>query len=208
MLGTLCLLDAASIAEPAVEGSESKEEKARDPPKERGGDGLVAVPQKHIVLDVDETLVAGLAARPGLRSFLAFLFGDPRIATVSVWTASTGWWQEVYPQAIEPLMPAGKQFHLVWEGTRCGHCYNPDEQDTCRTKPLKKMWRLSKKTMNRRNTLILDDTAFAACKNRGNFIRIQPFFALSDREDTELARVRALLDSVLLMKQDVRARTH
>lgn len=148
--------------------------------------------------------------RPGLRQFLEFVFSDPRIGTVSIWTASTGRWPVIYARLLRPLMPAHASFFFVWEGDRCldAHPEGRNGGNGTTLKPLKKVWRRYHPGMNRRNTLILDDTPSTYARNIGNAVRVRSFQGQTSvgrpPDDRELARLVHLLNTTLLDAPDVR----
>lgn len=163
--------------------------------------------QKHVILDVDGVLVDGYVVRPGLAQLLNFLFTDPRIATVSVWTASMGWWAEIFPTLIAPLMPPGKRFHFVWQRNKCRAAYCSVLNEICYVKPLARVWRrFSRDGMTRHNTLILDDTPYTWECNYGNALRVQEFSARVQPigGDVECAKLVNLLNDHWLSAPDVR----
>ena len=176
--------------------------------------------KKNIILDVDGVMVDGLQMRPGLAKFLEYLFTEPRIGTVSVWTASTQWWSIIYETRIKHIMPllqcgTRASFYFVWEGNRCINHYQPDQQERVMIKPLSKVWRRYK-NFTRSNTLILDDVPITYLKNRGNALRVNEFncnnspdilSAKTDwKNDKEFERIIKILDTSLLSRIDIRVR--
>lgn len=161
---------------------------------------------KHIVLDLDGVLVDGYVARPGLKEFLAFLFSDPQIETVSIWTASLGWWPVAYHSMIRKLMPEGKSFWFVWEGDRCTSTFDFDSGERIQVKPLKKVWKAFKPRLNKTNTVIFDDSPFTFQRNYGNAIGVKSFedHHLLEKEDKEFQRLQSLLSKYILPAADVR----
>ena len=92
-------------------------------------------PRKNVLLDMDKVMVDGLRVRPGLRTFLEFLFSNRRVATVSVWTASFDWWCTIYESRIDTLMPELEDvhrvtFHFVW-GDRSMPMSRPSRTPRC-----------------------------------------------------------------------------
>lgn len=166
-------------------------------------------PRKHIILDVDDTLLTSTKSvdsvhlRPGLRVFFHKMFAHPLVASVSIWTASQGWWREVWP-LVHACLPPRAHFFVVWEGNRCSRRHNIEWHRTDVEKRLSKLWRRRVTFgMTRRNTIIVDDTATTFANNRGNALKIAPFNA-RDMRDDELARIWHRLEQDILLRYDVR----
>lgn len=143
--------------------------------------------RKHIVLDMDGTLLYNYTSRPGLYEFLFFLFTDPRVESVSIWTASQNWYSEIAPIIIQPVLEAISkkidrtvEFLLVWEGNRCikkytsTSCYSSSGEYYI-IKPIKKLIRRKRLGMTRENVIFIDDTSSTFKRNYGNAIRIEEF---------------------------------
>lgn len=179
----------------------------------------IVINKKHIVLDLDGTLicddsmstdVVGMA-RPHLEKFLHFLFTDPRVASVRIWTiASREWWDQVYRSIIKPLLPNGKNFVDIWTGSdkirRFTLKYDFEYQIMAKIKPLKKYWRRKSNHMNKKNTIIIDNTSSTYLHNRGNGIAISTYVHTHFSNDDELLFMIKDLDKRLLNLYDVRNR--
>lgn len=160
--------------------------------------------KKHLIFDLDGVLVDGYVIRPGLATFFEFLFHDPRVASISIWTASQGWWKDVYP-FISAHLPKDHSFRFVWQGNRCKIIQDQHMQFYYYVKPLRKVWKCFKKDgIDRRNTIIFDDTHFTYRQNHGNAVLVKPFKAAEVDTDVEFLRLRDLLDRYLLPADDVR----
>ena len=180
--------------------------------------------KKHIVLDLDGTLVcdntmsttmAGVS-RPYLKRFFAFLFNDPRIASVRIWTlASEERWEQVFRDVLKPRMPPEKMFAEVWTGgTSRRHkrhirrhvirmCH--EFQVEVRLKPLRKYWKREKTNgMNRTNTIVIDNTSSTFLLNRGNAIWIPTYDRSMKSSDQQLLEMITFLDKYMLNAEDVR----
>ncbi len=123
---------------------------------------------KHIILDLDGTLICGdgisvvLKPRPYLSEFLDYVFR--KFDTVSIWTAATPeWFNHVYMTVLSRLLPPGRGFRFVWTRNKCretkirkmvGH--NLLEYLTY-IKPLEEVYGVYL-DMNCSNTYIVDDT--------------------------------------------------
>ena len=159
---------------------------------------------KHVILDMDETLLTGdgfrkIHARPGLPLFLHFCFTN--FDTVSIWTAASRDWLNLALHLIlNPCLPKGCSFYLKWSGERCVRVpdYHAIENGeyyvrTRNIKSLKKVWsrgsnrnlplsaleeqneRQPTARLTRENTIIIDDTPSTFERNKGNAIQIPEF---------------------------------
>jgi hypothetical protein len=192
--------------------------------------------KKHIVLDLDGTLIDEYAtgvknnheiiARPHLKEFFHFLFNDPRIASVRIWTnASRQWWDEMYAGVISSHLPNNGEnvikfdFDEIWTSSdrpskHFVYRYCHERQRMLSVKPLRKYWQRKKKTtttttttvnrMTRENTLIIDNTRETYMLNYGNAVPITTY--AGDSKDIELLRVMQELDKILNL-DNVRNRT-
>lgn len=164
----------------------------------------------HIWLDMDETLLVDNAARPYLKEFLAFCF--THFKSVNIWTAaSLEWYSHAFTETLKSALPISyTEFNHVWCGNRCvqitnykaiadGDWYPP----RLNIKPLRKVWKRFHQDMNRRNTLIVDNTRATYQRNYGNAIPIIDYHESAARTDTELLKLIAFLHS-LLQVEDVR----
>lgn len=197
------------MAETEEEGKEGKEEKEDNkeptaPPEQEEKQ------QKHLILDVDNTLLDGFQARPFLTEFLHFCFTDARIGSVSIWTASQGWWEIALQQVIGPCLPVHAGFLFVWQRNRCLEQFDYETQEKYAIKPLKKVWKKFKPQLTKENTIIIDDCSLTFARNYGNSIHIKPFHASEDKEskDNELLQMMKRLDTDHLNRVDVRRRVN
>jgi hypothetical protein len=152
----------------------------------------------HIILDVDGTLVDGdgynVWPRSHLKEFIAFCFDY--FDSVSIWTAaSSDWYHLVYQKVLKDMIPEGKTFLFVFTGNRCVNVTDYDAIEsgefyprTIAIKPLIKVWH-KYKTLNRNNTLILDDTRTTYERNYGNAIPISTFVHGDETYDSELSKL-------------------
>lgn len=174
---------------------------------------------KHVVLDLDGTMVNeyGTSAtdanitRPHLKSFLHFLFLDPRVASVRIWTnASRDWWNELNDTVIQPCLPNGAIFDEIWTVTdkpskHFTTRYQAETGTYINIKSLKKYWRKGRKAslgMTRKNTIIIDNTGSTFKRNRGNGLYIKTY--VGNQDDNELQRIQHLLNEDILNRSDVR----
>jgi hypothetical protein len=143
----------------------------------------------HLILDMDGTLVNMSAqARPYLKEFLCFCFAN--FASVNIWTAaSKEWYCTVHDKVFQNILEDNK-FGFVWTSDRITRKtvasieeFYPQRMSV---KRLKKVWRQSK-TINKYNTLIIDDTHTTYQENYGNAIPIPTFE--KDMMDTYLIRL-------------------
>lgn len=152
------------------------------------------MPEAHIVLDLDQTLVNDNVARPGLSEFLHFCFSH--FASVSIWTAAEpGWWSFCYN---EHMVDHGFVFSRVLTRADCDQIvqslsYNSSlRADSLLTlKPLSKLWKDASTGMRPTNTLIVDDTPTTAAANPENLI---PITAYIRGEDDALFSLMDLLE--------------
>ena len=84
--------------------------------------------KKHLVLDMDETLICMVEnrdeffpkpyARPNLREFLKIAFDE--FETVSIFTAASEiWYNHVYENVLKDYIPQGNSFHKVFKRNDC-----------------------------------------------------------------------------------------
>jgi len=145
---------------------------------------------KHIVLDLDETIVnisvhpgkhdqfkfkIGVATyygqkRPGLARFLDFLFAT--FESVNIWTAATREYaDQVLLHIMTPVQRAGIKFLFTRNNLKV-------EKNGTYSKPLRKIFALQEAQLlglNRTNTLMVDDRAEMFKSNKGNGLVIPPW---------------------------------
>lgn len=159
---------------------------------------------KHLVLDMDETLIGTqilekgeliddsltfegkrAIARPFLEEFLYFAFD--KFKTVSIWTQGTEeWFQYVYRVVLEPLLPEGKAFHFVKTREDCQKEWHPNGFPYT-VKPLSTMF--SKESSYTSETVLaVDDNVDVVYTGltRDRVYRILPFDVERKEDDSEL----------------------
>jgi NLI interacting factor-like phosphatase len=139
---------------------------------------------KHLILDLDGTLIDGsedeIYSRPHLQEFLDWCFAH--FASVSVWTAAS--LARLKKGLRWPFNWA--KFLFTWCGIKCVTkwrtfgAYYSSGPVMINIKPLRKAWK-KYPNLNKKNTLILDDTAYTYSRNYGNAVPISRF----DKEDSD-----------------------
>lgn len=147
---------------------------------------------KHLILDLDGTLIDGneteIFPRPHLQEFLDWCFAH--FASISVWTAAP--LDRLQTVLNGPL--AGRNFLFTWHGSKCvkkwrsswGGYYSSGPE-MISIKPLRKVWK-KYPNLNKKNTLILDDTVCTYSRNYGNAVPISRFNK-EDSDDEELLKL-------------------
>lgn len=161
---------------------------------------------KHIVLDLDHTLILGLTRdelagrappfkshrfgqftifeRPFLQTFLRSLSGYK----VSVWTAaSQDYGRFIVERIVEPYL--GRRVYLFYHADQCARSL----KHYGLLKHLDMLYALRSKTFRRDNTLLVDDNPDVLAQN-SIVLAIQPFEL--DPYDAELARVARKIASL------------
>jgi TFIIF-interacting CTD phosphatase-like protein len=177
-------------------------------------------PRQCLVLDIDETLLFGsvemvgqpgavtmpcrtaaAVLRPHVEEFLDFCFD--RFAQVALWTAAAPVWLDfVVTHVLAP-----RPWAFTWHRSRCvtvsGHA-----PATVLCKPLSKVWAAAGRRAagwTRTSTIIVDDVAANAVRNRGNAITV-PSFRGDTAHDDALRRLQLFLDMPAVRNvPDVRA---
>lgn len=164
----------------------------------------------HIVLDLDETLISSqdfnVILRPNLKEFMEFCFSN--FETVSIWSAA----ESSYVNRIAShILPTDKNFMFIYTRSQCKNIKTDSPQNefslnykTC--KPLSKMWRRSparKIGMNKRNTIIIEDTPSNCVENYSNAIYIDEFNG--QKTDRWLLDLMDYLKTDILNLKDVRS---
>lgn len=158
------------------------------------------VPQKLLILDLDETLVYATPqplARPAdfqadpyfvyRRPFLAeFLAGCFAGFEVAVWTSASPAYAAAIVQAIFPQAPA-----FVWTGDRCTPCVDMDTGERFWVKNLKK---IRQRGYPLEAVIVVDDSPEKHSRNYGNLVRVKPY--TGDVEDRELLLLLRYLDAL------------
>jgi NLI interacting factor-like phosphatase len=138
-----------------------------------------------------------------LKHFLHYAFD--KFETVSIWTAaSKDWANTVYNNILKPNIPVNKNFTFIWDGKKCTQKSNRNaimEGDfyarSVTIKRLKKVWNQFK-SMNKDNTLILDDTPNTYKENFGNVIPIATF--IDNENDDYLLKLTTYSDSLIQLE--------
>jgi TFIIF-interacting CTD phosphatase-like protein len=161
---------------------------------------------KHIILDLDETLINISSRpsshdqfqfrlgehmyygrkRPGLEAFLNLIFTCFR--SVSIWTAAT---RDYADHVIAAIFTPAQRARLNFLFTRNKLKV---EKNGVYSKPLRKIFQTSeakKIGMTRFNTIMIDDREIIFKNNKGNGIVIKPW--IRDPADRELYRLARLL---------------
>jgi TFIIF-interacting CTD phosphatase-like protein len=162
----------------------------------------VVIDDKHLWLDLDETLLHGdsdeeeVIARPYLKEFLEFCF--KHFVTVNIFTAaSRSWFDYAFSETVQSLMPANNpKFHNVWSEEMC------TVVEDYHIKKMSRVWiRCKRQGMNKHNTLIVDDTPITYNKNYANAIPICSFEdPPNQQQDQELLKLMKFLPDLLSLK--------
>jgi TFIIF-interacting CTD phosphatase-like protein len=159
------------------------------------------VPQKLLILDLDETLVhaaereldrpadlriAGyhVYKRPHLEEFLDFAFARFK---VGVWTSSGALYAE---PLVAQLMP-GRKLEFLWSAVRCSVSRDWETGGYITEKRLAK---LKKHGFKLDQIIGIDDTAAKYAKNYGNLVLVSEF--IGDLLDDELLVIQGYLESL------------
>ena len=148
-----------------------------------------------IILDIDDTLVGSKGfvvwPRPFLKDFFEFCFKNFRF--VGIWSAAEREWiTHINLLIFQPIL---KQLEKENEGLVCVFTFIFDREECVidpftyeSIKPLGKLWKSFESVdINKKNTLIVDDTPHTYSRNPGNAIPIPRMggFTEIDSEDDE-----------------------
>lgn len=163
----------------------------------------------NVVLDIDETLIHtysvsterdpkadfsfklerhyyNVKRRPGLKPFLEWLFENPKVLSVNIWTAGT----RPYARSILKNILTERQ----WKNL---HLFCSRKQVIGGKKPLSKIFN---QQLTADNTIMIDDRVEVGEKNPGNLIVIPEFEG--NKRDKCLFHLATLID--LILSEDIK----
>lgn len=152
--------------------------------------------KKHIILDVDSTLIYNygytVVPRPHLEEFLVYCFRN--FTTVNIWTAaSTDWFTHVYITVLRSiLLKYNYEFTFIWTANECSYITIDNFQYVI--KPLVDVWK-QYDYLNQKNTFIVDDSPITFSQNVKNAIPIYPW--RGNDNDKELIRIQDVLEKII-----------
>ena len=170
---------------------------------------------KHLILDIDETLLCYSFPRPYLKEFMYFVFKN--FTSVSLWTAATSNWLEYcHKNILLPHMPPNSEFKFMWHRKKCdAKLFNNITKTPINAnstfdkiasgnfiyyKSLQKVFSEFEE-LNEKNTIIIDDNILTCLENKHNSIHIKEF---DDPIDIELLKIIVFIRTYLLHVDDVR----
>lgn len=142
---------------------------------------------RHIVLDIDLTLIDTNSLlepipRPYLEEFLYYLFTN--YDSVSIWTAAgKEWLNEVYNKILKNKLPSDMNFRHMLHVEKCIMLINYGGSYDY-YKPLSYLYSIDD-TMNKNNTLMVDDNPLSFHDNEINGYLIKSYNYDSDIEDND-----------------------
>jgi TFIIF-interacting CTD phosphatase-like protein len=182
-----------------------------------------AKPTRLVILDIEGTLIDGtcinkgtldrevekedfdfkftdkegdqyfIKKRPGLDSFLEWIFGNSSY-TVAFWSTAS---RDFVNNVLSFLLKKETMHPLfIWTRDECEICYeltsNYGEYDIVFHKELSNVWNHPSFHFSKENILVVDDTPASYSSNYNNAIPIEQFF-LEQNYDTELERIQQII---------------